>query len=407
MPRRRTPDPTIGERIRVRRLLARLSIRQAADHAGISHTTWSRIERGAIGADNRFTIAAIAEALQCAVTDLTGQPVAPVDSASVELHSGVHLTHRALMEADLDYPPMTAAPRLERLRAECALLRDLRVRCEYLAVVRRLPALLRGLHATAGDPANTAATRDEALRLLVMVAEDATFVLRFAGHPGVAVSAADRSWQAAERLGDPVMLALAGWARAGAVAGFDFYERSYAIADRAASGLAGQHNRPAAMELLGQLHLTCALALRAIGNADDASARVREAEQIAASTGETRTLELMFGPTNIRYWQVAIECDGGEPGRAVEIASKTESRLLQVPSRLASFHLDTGRALARLRGMDREAIRMLVTAERLAPQRVRSSPFAVESARALLDRARRNAAWPELRGFCERVGVPL
>jgi transcriptional regulator with XRE-family HTH domain len=403
MPRKRTPDPTIGERIRMRRLLGPLSIRQAADRAGISHTTWSRIEQGTVSADNRFTIAAIAEALRCSVMELTGVPAVPVDAVSAELHAGVHLTLTALMEADLDYPPTVAAPPMPELVADAALVRDLRVRCDYLGATRRLPGLLRGLHAATVDPA----TRRGALRLLVLATEDATFVTRFAGHPAVASPAAERCWQVAAETGDPVLVGLAGWARAGATAGFDLYERTVAIAARAAETLERDLALPAATEVLGQLHLTCALALRALGRTDDAAARVSAAEELAGRTGETRTLELMFGPTNIRFWRVAMECDGGEPGRAVEIANHTESQLLPMPGRLSCFYLDTGRALARMHGKDRSAVRALTTAERIAPQRIRNSPFAVEAARALLERARRNAAWPELRGFCERVGVPL
>ena len=401
MARRRTPDPTIGERIRVRRLLVRLSIRQAADRAGISHTTWSRIEQGTMSADNRFILAAIAEALRCAVTDLTGLPVAPVDAVSAELHAGVHLTLRALLEADLDYPATVAAPPTPVLAAEAELVRALRVRCDYLGATRRLPDLLRGLHAAALAPA----TSTEALRLLVLATEDATFVTRFAGHPAVAAPAAERCWQAASTLGDPVLLGLAGWARAGAMAGFDLNERTYAIASRAADSLEPALALPAAAEVLGQLHLTSALALRALGRVGEADERVRAAEELAARTGETRTLQLMFGPTNIRFWRIAMECDGGDPGRAVEIANGTDSQRLPMPGRLACFYLDTGRALARISGKDRAAVRALTTAERIAPQRVRNSPFAVEAARALLERARRNAAWPELRGFCERVGI--
>jgi hypothetical protein len=48
---------------------------------------------------------------------------------------------------------------------------------------------------------------------------------------------------------------------------------------------------------------------------------------------------------------------------------------------------------------------MLLTAERMAPQRMRNCPMVTETARALLERARRNATGAELRGFCERLGV--
>jgi transcriptional regulator with XRE-family HTH domain len=65
----RPSDPTIGKRIRDRRQLLGMSVRGAALGAGVSHTTWSRIERGERSADNRFVLARMARALRCPVSD--------------------------------------------------------------------------------------------------------------------------------------------------------------------------------------------------------------------------------------------------------------------------------------------------------------------------------------------------
>jgi transcriptional regulator with XRE-family HTH domain len=63
MPRRTAPpDPSIGDRIRSRRELRGWSIRHAASRAGVAHSTWSRIEHGTLGTDNRFILAKVAEA---------------------------------------------------------------------------------------------------------------------------------------------------------------------------------------------------------------------------------------------------------------------------------------------------------------------------------------------------------
>ncbi|MEU8616179.1 helix-turn-helix transcriptional regulator, partial [Actinoplanes sp. NPDC048791] len=51
---RRIADPAVGAQIRARRLLRGWSVRYAASRAGVSHATWSRIERGLQTADNRF-----------------------------------------------------------------------------------------------------------------------------------------------------------------------------------------------------------------------------------------------------------------------------------------------------------------------------------------------------------------
>lgn len=84
-------------------------------------------------------------------------------------------------------------------------------------------------------------------------------------------------------------------------------------------------------------------------------------------------------------------------------ARTTQPGTVPKVSRQAAFYLDTARALAHVR-KDTEALRMLLTTERLAPQRMRA-PLVRETARGLLERARRGTGWTELRGLCERLGV--
>ncbi|GIF13715.1 hypothetical protein FHX34_105224 [Actinoplanes teichomyceticus] len=50
-------------------------------------------------------------------------------------------------------------------------------------------------------------------------------------------------------------------------------------------------------------------------------------------------------------------------------------------------------------------MRFLLTAERVAPQHVHTSPLVRESARGLLERSRRAAGGSELRGLCERLRI--
>src|SRR5439155_17950937 len=105
MPPRPTPDPGIGERIRVRRQLRSWSVRYAADRAGVSHSTWSRIERGLMSVDNRFLLADIAAALECPVTELTGQSPVPTSPGAAAAEADVHAVRLALIETDLDEDP--------------------------------------------------------------------------------------------------------------------------------------------------------------------------------------------------------------------------------------------------------------------------------------------------------------
>src|SRR5690348_10277763 len=98
---RPTADPTIGDRIRDRRLRRGWSIRYAASRAGVSHATWSRIERGLQAADNRFMLADLAGALECSPAELAGTAVPAGDREAVAAHAAVHAVRQALVELDL------------------------------------------------------------------------------------------------------------------------------------------------------------------------------------------------------------------------------------------------------------------------------------------------------------------
>lgn len=402
MRRRSVDDPTIGERIRTRRQLARLSVRQAAAMAGMSHTTWGRIENGVISADNRFTLARIAQVLGCPTNELTGVLVGPADRDEAAASTATYEAIRALIDADLDYPAQVAVQPVAALADAVALIRDLRSRCDFLGCARLIAQVARPLHAAAID--GPAAERAEALRALVLVAEAGAVVAKYTGQQPAGALVAERARQAAEHLADPVMTALAGWTVAHAALACGLYPRGYAVAVRAADQLTKAPAAPGQLEVLGQLHLTAAYSLYGQGRLDDAVALVAEAERIAERTGDTTTLNLFFGPANTRIWRLSMLTDGGDPGEAVAIAAKTNPLMVESVNRQTSFYLDTGRALVHLR-RDREAVRMLMTAERLAPQRMRQDPLAAETARALLERSRRDAAGAELRGLCERMGI--
>jgi transcriptional regulator with XRE-family HTH domain len=394
------PDPSIGERIRARRLMRGWSVRHAADRAGVSHATWSRIERGRQAADNRFVLADIAAALECSPADLAGVPVPVTDRAAMAAQTGVYAIRQALVDADLSEPPARPAPPLAELNRTAALIDTLRQACDYAGAARLLPDLMRGLHAATSGP-----DRGAALRMLCEATFIASSVVRNLGHPADAWLGAERCRDAAEATEDPVLLGYAAFARASAATACGSYVRSEAIAGRAVDELRPHLSAPGALEMLGTLELVCAYASRGRRRFAESRAWADEAAALAERTGETTTRGLYFGPANVGIWRIGIEVDGDDPGRAAHIAAATDPAAIPANFRQVFYYADAARAFARLRGRDRDAIRYLLTAERIAPQHVHSSAFARETTRALLERSRMRAGGAELRGLCARMHV--
>jgi hypothetical protein len=246
-----------------------------------------------------------------------------------------------------------------------------------------------------------------ALELLIGVGNAASYVLSRLGYPGDGFIAARLGHEAGQRLGDPVSQSVADFALAHAVGGGGgAYRRMLTIADRATRRLSAVPDSPASLEARGMMTLTAATGHLGVGDEARARDALAEAQALAELTGEVGGWSL-FGPANAKFWQIQLEVDTGNPGRAVEVARTVRPEAVPSPSRQVAFHLDLARALAQLRGRQREATRALLTAERIAPQRTRSAPAAVETARELAESARRAAVGTDLRGFCERAGVAL
>jgi transcriptional regulator with XRE-family HTH domain len=395
---RRSSDPAVGERIRARRLLRGWSVRYAASRAGVSHATWSRIERGLQGADNRFMLADIAGALECAPGDLAGTGVPAADRATAAARAGVVGLRRALIDIDLTEPSGGAAPAVDELGRSVALADALFRACDYAGAARLLPGLLRDLHAETAGP-----DQAEALRLLCEATSIASSVLRCLGHPADAWLGAERCRDAADAAGDPVLRGQAAFALARAATACGSFQRGQTLAERAVDDLNSHLSRPGAAEILGTLHLVAALASRCRQRLDDSRDWLDEAAALARRTGETDTMGVFFGPTNVDLWRMSIEVDDGEPEHVVEIARRTVPAAIPAGVRQVFYYADTARALTRIGGRDREATRFLLTAERIAPQHVRTSPELAETTRTLLDRSRRQAGGTELRGLSERM----
>lgn len=398
MARRSVPlDPSVGERIEARRKLRGWSVRHAASRAGIAHTTWSRIERGELRTD-RYMVADLAAALECSVTDLTGQPFVPADRKLEAAQIHAERVWRTMMAHPLTDPPGVPAAPIEALEREAALVRDLYGRTDYAGVLARLTGLIPQLHATAqGRDARAA------LEMMVAVYGTAMGSLLNVGYPAQAWLAAERSTEAAQRLEDSVALAVATTNRARVSAYSGAYGPARSMCHRADDELQHHLVDPHALDLSGFLHLARAHHSAGLKDLATAEAHLVEAADIAERTGETDAWDMVWGPNNVRLWRMALELDTGRAGEALETAGQIE--ITGLPAvRQVYFYLDLARGLTDVGRYD-DAIRRLLAAERIGAQHTRSSTAARETARTLLGHEQRKMASSPLYAFCERVGV--
>jgi hypothetical protein len=183
---------------------------------------------------------------------------------------------------------------------------------------------------------------------------------------------AERCRDAADAVEDPVLQGYAAYARASAAGACGSYQRAQTLAECAVDELRLHAGRPGAPEMLGSLQLICAWASHGRSRLDDSRGWSSEAAALARHTGETTTMGLFSGPTNVDIWRIGIEVDE-DPARAAKIARHTTPAAIPASFRQVFHYACTARALARLGGKDREAVRFLLTAERIAPQHVHTS----------------------------------
>jgi hypothetical protein len=106
----------------------------------------------------------------------------------------------------------------------------------------------------------------------------------------------------------------------------------------------------------------------------------------------------------VGIWKTSIAVEVGQHGQALQAAKAVHPELL--PNRRQSeFWAEVGRALAVEKKTRDEAVRVLVRAEQIAPQRIHNDLFVRETVAGLLRQARCDAGGRELRGLAWRMGL--
>lgn len=383
----------IGGRVRVWRRRRKLSQAELAGLAGLSQGYLSQIETGVRSVEMRSTLVALAQALDVSVADLLGQNSDPTDPVRIRASESVSGIRVALVELEVgEY----AQPRRSSVELDAAIghMLQLRQASDHLTLAPLLPGLLR-------DAARTP-------QALVRVAYTASACLRALGYRDLARPAAKIAVDTAREIGDPAWVGMAEFGyilalpvEAAAVAQ-KVSERSLVELQRAASD-------PSARQMLGQVHLSAALASATGRRADDAQAHLTAAETEALSLGEPDDglgfFGSFFGPLNVHLWKMTLFSELGEHGRVLELADGVPVDGIPVANRRQSYHLDRGRALAHSGKRDKEALIALAQAERAAPAPFRLNPVIRDVVSTMITRAKRKAVAEDLAAMAHRLGI--
>jgi hypothetical protein len=162
-----------------------------------------------------------------------------------------------------------------------------------------------------------------------------------------------------------------------------------------------------AKQLEGMLALSRSLVASAGKRPADVNAPLEYAEELAKRTGEGNAYWLAFGPTNVGVWRMGVALEARDFAKAASVAETLQPQRLPTTTRQATYWANYGRALARIRGRQDDAVRALRQAELISAPRVRH-PFVREVLGELLvRRSRRDAVDMELRGMAHRAGLPV
>lgn len=246
--------------------------------------------------------------------------------------------------------------------------------CQYLQTVAQLPGLLARL-----DAATSAVTGDELLATEALAADAyhvaASLQLKF-GNEGPAWMAADASMRAAQRSGDPIVMASSARIVTHVLMDAGRYREAEMLVRRTGEKLSAAWSKPSgdAVAVYGSLLLRGAIAAARAGKAASADDLLDEAEDAGRRLGADSNLRwTAFGPTNVRLHRVNVATVLGNAGDALKRARGVELDKIAITERRASFLIDVAAAYLQW-SKHEQAYHALCAAERLAPQELSGRP---------------------------------
>jgi transcriptional regulator with XRE-family HTH domain len=384
------PAASIGRRIADARKGRGLTQDALAQRSAVSVSLLRKVEQGSRDA-TPAVVAAVAKALGVDVTSLTGQPYDQHGRHRDRVHALMPDVRRALMYWDL--PPETpSGPRpWPELVADAEAVARMRQAAQHVDLAQRLPALL--MEATAAVHSSRESERERLFELLTILLFAAHSVTYKTGYDDLSTVVEDRLSWAAGHSNDPLMGALAAWARTTSMLHTGAYDIGQRLLDRVQVQIApGGRKDPDALRVSGPLHLRSAMLAARGGDADTATEHLAEARRIAEYLGDDHDggwHQLSFGPANVAIHVVAASVELGDGGRALAQADNLRLPANMPAIRTGHHYVDLSRAQLWARDHD-GALRSLYLARKLAPQQTRHHPTTREVLRMLVRVHRRS-----------------
>jgi tetratricopeptide (TPR) repeat protein len=400
-----TPDyqQALGRKIAAERRRRGLSQPELARMIDRSVAWVSQVERGARKVDRMSVLETLATALDIPLAELAAE--APVVAAVTEetpgaaglrlVLSGVYSLH-ALLNGRHRPAAMT------RLRARTSRAWELTHAGRYAELADLLRGLIPDLETAVR--ALPEGQRADAAELLATAYQACSAALAKVGEPEAAWIAADRAMAAAERTGNPLLIAAGAFRLVFVFLAARHYDQAEETARTTADALAhlAGGDDLQAVSLWGGLTLQRAIIAARLNDPDATYGHLEQASQAAARMGEGRNdYNTEFGPANVALHEIAVAVELGDAGRALRTAAAIDTSGLSAERR-ARMLIDVARAHAQRRQAS-EAIAALRQAEDITPEQIRAHNQVRQLVSDLM--AMQDPPSSELRDLAERVGA--
>jgi len=361
----------LGQKIAAERHRRGLSQPELARMVGRSVAWVSQVERGVRKVDRMSVLEALAAALDVPLAELAAE--APVVAAVTEEPPGAGglrlvLSGAYALRAMLDG---RRAPAISTLRTKARKAWELTHAGRYVELTDLLRSLVPDLETAARSLPEK--QRAEVSELLATTYQACSAALAKLGEPEAAWIAADRAMAAAERAGNPMLVAAGAFRLVFVFINARYYDQAEETARTAAEALwpMADQGDPRAISLWGGLTLQRAVIAAHVNDPDTAYGQLDRASQIAARLGEGRgEYNTEFGPANVRLYEIAVAVELGDAGRALRAAANVDTTGLSA-ERQARMLIDVARAHAQRRQVS-EAVAALLQAEAITPEQIRS-----------------------------------